>query len=111
MTRSAGNFYENDGIERPPRSSGNDGYPGHPKGKAGFYNQDDLSFTPEYEKEDSGLATPRLERKQYAKTEQRTIVAKNLSDRATHQDVRLIETWTGSMSPPRLKEYADSQID
>ena len=61
------------------------------KGKGGFYNHhnssgvdDENAFTPDLEKDDPYLA-PSQERKRFAKVEQRTILAKNLSDRATHK--------------------------
>ncbi len=64
------------------------------KGKGGFYNhhnssalEDESAFTPDFEKDDPFLAAPQPERKRYAKMEQRTIFAKNLSDRASHKDI------------------------
>lgn len=64
------------------------------KGKGGFYNhhnssalEDESAFTPDFEKEESYLGGPPRERKRFAKMEQRTIFAKNLSDRTTHKDI------------------------
>ena len=48
---------------------------------------DDISWDPDMDKDDQGLTVPRVERKRYARDEQRTIVAKNLSDRTTHKDI------------------------
>lgn len=41
----------------------------------------------EGEGHDTLLSVPRPERPRYARAEQRTLVAKNLSDRATHKDI------------------------
>lgn len=62
------------------------------RSKPGFYRhsssaQDDGSFTPDFERDDGFLAPARTERPFYSRTEQRTIVAKNLSERATHKDI------------------------
>lgn len=64
------------------------------KGKGEFLNrnnsytqEDDVSWDPDLDKDNDSLAVPRIERKRYAREEQRTIIAKNLSDRATHKDI------------------------
>lgn len=49
--------------------------------------EDDNDFTPDLEKEDCFLSTPRLERRHYERSEQRTIVARNLHERTTHKDI------------------------
>ena len=49
--------------------------------------QDEGSFTVDFEKEDGPLGPTRSERPTYARADQRTIVAKNLSERATHRDI------------------------
>ena len=60
------------------------------KAKAGFFERhysfgkDDSSHPSELDKEDRG---PRMERHQYARSEQRTIVAQNFSDRTTAKDL------------------------
>ena len=67
---------------------------GYPKARGQFstrhnsYNQgDDISWDPDLDRDDGCLTDPRRERKHYAREEQRTIIVKNLSDRATHKDV------------------------
>ena len=66
---------------------------GHLKDRTGFYSrqhsfgQDDSSFPEEPDKEDQCAPTPRNQKQQYARVEQRTILIKNLSDRATHKDI------------------------
>ena len=91
-------------VSRPPNpgygSSTDSGWPtkthleaGNSKDRTGFYNrqysfvQDDSSFLSEPEKEDQYLSTPRIQKQQYARAEQRTILIKNLSDRTTHKDI------------------------
>lgn len=49
--------------------------------------EDDISWDPDLDKDDGNLVVPRFERKRYAREEQRTILAKNLSDRSTHKDL------------------------
>lgn len=79
----------------PPKSTGNGHYHhGYTKGKTPSFSrhnssaqEDDISWDPEMDKDDQGLTVPRIERKRYARDEQRTIVAKNLSDRTTHKDI------------------------
>lgn len=48
---------------------------------------DDSSFPSDFEKEEQSSPTAKTEKQHYAKTEQRTIVAKNISDRVTHKDI------------------------
>ncbi|KAG8530008.1 uncharacterized protein KY384_005490 [Bacidia gigantensis] len=62
------------------------------KPKASFLRQnssqqDDVSFTPEYEKEDGFSAPARSDRPFYARAEQRSIVMKGLPEKATHKDI------------------------
>ncbi len=75
------------------RNTGN-GYQGFSKGNGrsssrhNSYNQeDDVSWDPELDKENDSLTIPRVEKRRYPREEKRTILAKNLSDRATHKDV------------------------
>ena len=49
--------------------------------------EDDISWDPDLDRDSMNLTIPRPERKQYAREEKRTILAKNLSDRTTHQDI------------------------
>lgn len=66
---------------------------GSQRDKGGFYThhysfgQDDSSFPSDLEKDDQNSPMARMEKQQYARAGQRTIVAKNLSDRATHKDI------------------------
>lgn len=88
---------------RPPlaRQAGNthDGYPAwpskeqdsaHSKTKSGFYERH-YSFgrdeNLEIDRDGHGRTPPKPERQHYARAEQRTIVAQNLSDRTTHKDL------------------------
>lgn len=48
--------------------------------------QDDSSF-PSDEKEDGCFSNSKTEKLQYARAEDRTLIIKNLSDRATHKDI------------------------
>lgn len=63
------------------------------KDRGGFYarhysfGQDDGSFPSDPEKEEQHSSTAKTERQQYARAEQRTILAKNLADRTTHKDI------------------------
>ena len=92
-SRPFGSSWADSVPEWPPKKSvGSFGE--NPKGKGGFYNhhsssplEDESAFTPDFEKEDSYLGVPPRERKRFAKMEQRTIFAKNLSDRTTHKDI------------------------
>lgn len=86
-------FFSNAGAEWPPKSAGN-GFDGYSKGKGGhasrhnsYTQDDDVSWDPDLDKDDAHLAVPRNEKKRYAREEQRTILAKNLSDRTTHKDI------------------------
>lgn len=93
MSRPSENSWSNAIVDWPPKNAGI-GFQGYSRGKGGFnshnnsYTQEDeVSWDPELDKDDGCLAVPRIEKKRYAREEQRTIVAKNLSDRATHKDV------------------------
>lgn len=85
--------YSNAGTEWPPKNAGNglQGYSRAKKGDSSRHNsytqEDDVSWDPELDKDDGSLAVPRTEKKRYARDEQRTILAKNLSDRVTHKDI------------------------
>ena len=46
-----------------------------------------MTWDPDLDREDGSLTASRAERKRYAREEHRTIIAKNLSDRVTHQDL------------------------
>lgn len=90
MSRPSGLSWADSAPEWPPKNS--DG--GNRKGKGGFYHhrnssamEDESVFTPDFEKNDPYLAAPQPERKRLGKTEQRTIFAKNLSDRTCHKDL------------------------
>lgn len=93
MGHPSGQSWADSAPEWPPKSSAG-GFGGNLKGKGGFYDhhnhsalEDESSFTPDFEKDDPYLAVPQPERKRFAKVEQRTILAKNLSDRASHKDI------------------------
>lgn len=93
MGRPSGQSWADSAPEWPPKHSAG-GFGANLKGKGGFYNhhnhsafEDESSFTPDFEKDDPYLAAPQLERKRFAKMGQRTILAKNLTDRASHQDI------------------------
>ena len=92
------------GLSRPERniydagtSSGwgskNNVGSGSQRDKGGFYahhysfGQDDSSFPSDLEKDDHQSPMATIEKQQYTRAGQRTIVAKNLSDRATHKDI------------------------
>lgn len=49
--------------------------------------QDDGSFPSDLEKDDHCSPIARPEKQQYPRADQRTIVAKNLSERTTHKDI------------------------
>lgn len=63
------------------------------KDRGGFYarhysfGQDDGSFPSDPEKEEQQSPVVKTEKQQYARAEQRTILAKNLADRTTHKDI------------------------
>jgi len=85
--------YSNAGTDWPPKNTGN-GFQGYSKAKLGdpsrhnsYTQEDDVSWDPELDKDDGFLSVPRIEKKRYAREEQRTILAKNLSDRVTHKDI------------------------
>lgn len=87
-SRPSDHSWADSAPEWPPKFGG---FGGNLRGKGGFYNHhnssglgDENAFTPDLEKDDPYLA-PTQERKRFAKVEQRTILAKNLSDRATHK--------------------------
>ena len=50
-------------------------------------SHDDTSFLSDVDKEDQYLPIPSSEKQFYARNEQRTLLIKNLSDRATHKDI------------------------
>lgn len=86
-------FSRGNGPDWRPNDAGN-GSQGYTRGKGGSYSrqhsytqEEDISWDPELDREDCSLAIPRAERKRYAREEQRTILAKNLSERATHKDI------------------------
>lgn len=95
MSRPPDNFGPESTPNWHPKSTGNGHYhQGYTKGKTPSFSrhtssaqEDDISWDPEMDKDDQGLTVPRIERKRYARDEQRTIVAKNLSDRTTHKDI------------------------
>lgn len=98
MSRPLGETWADQSSNWPPKISGHgaNGYyhRGHNQGKAPSYSrhnssaqEDDISWDPDLDKDDQGLTVPRIERKRYAREEQRTIIAKNLSDRTTHKDI------------------------
>lgn len=66
---------------------------GPQKDRGGFYprkysfGQDDNSIPSDMEKEDQHSPVARVEHPKYARVEQRTIMARNLSDRASHKDI------------------------
>jgi hypothetical protein len=91
-------------MSRPPGKDfdhyASPGWPSkHPVGPAqqrdrgGFYarhysfGQEDGSFPSDPEKEEHPSPVAKTERQQYARSEQRTIVAKNLAERTTHKDI------------------------
>lgn len=93
MSHPSGHSWADSAPEWPPKNSAG-GSRANLKGKGGFYNHHNSSalevesaFTPDFEKDDPYLAAPQPERKRFAKMEQRTIFAKNLSVRATHKDI------------------------
>ena len=93
MNRPSGHPWAASVPEWPPKSAA-DGLGYNSRGKGGFYNhhdtsalEDEYAFTPDFEKDDPFLLAPQPERKRFAKIEQRTILVKNLSDRATHKDI------------------------
>ena len=94
MDRPGGHPWGADSApEWPPKSAAN-GFGYNSRGKGGFHNrhdtsalEDEYAFIPDFEKDDPFLLAPQPERKRFAKMEQRTILVKNLSDRATHKDV------------------------
>lgn len=92
MTEPLDAPYENPGPRWPPSQSWI-GNTGNTKEKGAFYSrhnssaQDDSSFSPELERDENYLGPPRPERQQYARSAQRTITVKNLSDRTTHKDI------------------------
>lgn len=62
------------------------------KTRPGLYHQnsslqDDVSFTPELEREESSLGPSRSDRPFYARSEQRTVMFKGLSEKTTHKDI------------------------
>lgn len=51
------------------------------------FGPDDNSYPSEPDRDDQSRVLQRPERQQYARAEQRSIVAQNLSDRTTHKDL------------------------
>ena len=54
------------------------------------YGNDDTSFLSDMDKDDqcfASLEVPKSEKQHYGRNEQRTVLIKNLSDRATHKDL------------------------
>lgn len=56
-------------------------------GRQHSFSHDDLSFPSDVDKDDRLSTQPAVERHQIARSEQRTIIVKNLSDRASHKDI------------------------
>ena len=85
LSRQAGNTY--DGY---PAWSSKEQDSANSKTKSGFYERQ-YSFgrdeNLEIERDDHGRTPSKPERQHYARAEQRTIVAQNLSDRTTHRDL------------------------
>jgi hypothetical protein len=93
MSQPFGESWADSAPNWPPKSTGNS-YGGYNKGKApcnsrhnSCAQEDHISWDPDLDKEEGNVAIPKVERKRYAREEQRTILAKNLSDRTTHQDI------------------------
>lgn len=92
ISRPLGNGYENSSSSgRPSKNYSGTGGGVHkdrgvPLIRQYSSLQDDSSF-PSDEKEDPLFLPAKTEKQQYARAEQRTIIAKNLSDRATHKDI------------------------
>ena len=92
LSRQSGNSYGNQPSQSPSLPSKDQGSP-FSKTKAGFYGRqysfgrDDNSHPSELDRDDPGSGPQRSERQQYARSEQRTIVAQNLSARTTQKDL------------------------
>lgn len=92
MSRSPGNGLDNCSGPSWPSKNQSGGL-GVQKDRGGSFVrqyssvQDDSSFPSDLEKEEQSSPIAKTEKQHYAKTEQRTIVAKNLSDRVTHKDI------------------------
>ena len=56
-------------------------------GRKYSFGHDDTSYPSEPDRDDASRVVQRPERQQYARAEQRSIVAQNLSDRTTHKDL------------------------
>lgn len=91
ISRPQGNGHESSsGPGWPPKNLGSSGFS---KERGGSYARryssvpDDNSFPSDFEKEDQAFPTAKTEKQYYARAEQRTIIAKNLSDRVTHKDI------------------------
>ena len=95
MSQPLGDTWADSSSNWPPKTGGNGYYHrSYSQGKTPSFTrhnssaqEDDISWDPELDKDDQGLTVPRMERKRYAREEQRTIIAKNLSDRTTHKDI------------------------
>lgn len=90
MSRPVGQSWAEPEPEWPSKNSASSDV----KWRGRFYHhhnssalEDESNLTPDFEKDDPYLAAPQPERKRLAKTEQRTVFAKNLSDRTCHKDI------------------------
>lgn len=92
MSRPLGNGLDSSSGPSWPSKNQSSGF-GFQKDRGGTFVrqyssvQDDSSFPSDLEKEEQSSPTAKTDRQHYAKSEQRTIVAKNLSDRVTHKDI------------------------
>ena len=91
MSRPTGNGPDSSSGPSWPSKNQSGGF-GAQKDRGSFVRQyssvqDDSSFPSDLEKEEQSSPTAKTEKQHYAKTEQRTVVAKNLSDRVTHKDI------------------------
>ena len=90
MSRPFGQSWANSDSEWPPKDSAGSNV----EWRESFFHhrnssalEDESALIPDFEQDTPYLAAPQPETKQLAKTEQRTIFAKNLSDRTRHQDI------------------------
>ena len=93
LSRQSGNSYGNQPSQSPSWLSKDQGSPFSKTKAAGFYGRqysfgrDDNSHPSELDRDDPASTRQRSERQQYARSEQRTIVAQNLSTRTTQKDL------------------------
>lgn len=92
MSRPPGNGLDSSSGPNWPSKNQSGGFGFHKDRGGSFVRQyssvqDDSSFPSDLEKEEQSSPTAKTEKQHYAKAEQRTIVAKNLSDRVTHKDI------------------------